>query len=658
MKSTRAHSLTSDPIDIKYAAKSGVVPPGSTDVKVKFKAPSHAGDTSHTLRLHHQPVSDPGTPAVGTTRRRVLTEKGQPMMVEMKEKRLNQLFRRLEKKSDEIYGFMDSGADSKAIQAIYVVWMNLYEELMTVYDDTCKLSINPDLLQNLIIKFNVKHEPVLVCREDINQWLVSQGRQVHHKPKSNVSSVSVSTSGKSKCSSVLSARLHEQQRQAELSAREKALAEEQAIEHTKLKLQQQEERLALQTEQEVCRARTRVIEEFEEEDYSSSHDDITCAREEYSQNICSSVISRPSCIYERRRQTVIQSGYDFDVHHPIGTKPSINTRKASSGSNSAKLSRSSDSHTSEEVIKSVVRELRKPHIEVARFSGDPLTYKKFVRQFETRILAVTDNEDERLAYLDQYTSGEPNRIIRSLSYLDASIAYPAVWKELNDRYGNSEIIATKFVDKALKWPTVRPNDGKALDEYSIFLSECQHAVSSLNSMKIMEYPDNIKKLLGKLPLYMHDRWRNVVERCREKQKLPVFKDLVDFVKLESRKSNHPLYGKDAMNVVPAENRSSTHRSSAAAVSDKPELTPSPDNATSHLCLFCSKDHTLHSCETIRSKPFNERLDFLRSKRLCFGCLKFGHTKVECRNKASCLLCHYRHPYILHIGSESLDQLTS
>ena len=40
MKSTRAHSLTSDPIDIKYAAKSGVVPPGSTDVKVKFKAPS------------------------------------------------------------------------------------------------------------------------------------------------------------------------------------------------------------------------------------------------------------------------------------------------------------------------------------------------------------------------------------------------------------------------------------------------------------------------------------------------------------------------------------------------------------------------------------------------------------------------------------------
>ena len=62
------------------------------------------------------------------------------------------------------------------------------------------------------------------------------------------------------------------------------------------------------------------------------------------------------------------------------------------------------SHTSEDVIKSMVPELRKPHIEVARFSGDPLTYQKFVRQFETCILAVTDNEDERLAYLDQYTS--------------------------------------------------------------------------------------------------------------------------------------------------------------------------------------------------------------------------------------------------------------
>ena len=77
-----------------------------------------------------------------------------------------------------------------------------------------------------------------------------------------------------------------------------------------------------------------------------------------------------------------------------------------------------------------------------------------------------------------------------------------------------------------------------------------------------------------------------------------------------------------------QNRSSTHRSSAAAVSDKPELNPPPDNATSHPHLFCSKGHTLHSCETIRSKPFNERLDFLRSKHLFFGCLKFGHTNIR------------------------------
>ena len=541
------------------------------------------------------------------------------------------------------------------------MWIAPEIKILTVYDDTCKLGINPELLQNLIMKFNVKHEPVLVCREEINQWFISQGKQVHHKPKSKVSSVSVSTSRKSKCSSVLSARLHEQQRQAELLAREKALTEKQAIEHTKLKLQQQEERLVLKTEQEVCRVRSRVIEEFDDDNHPSSRDDVTCTRREDSQNICSSIITRPSLIYERRRPTVLQSGYDFDVHHPIVTKPPINTRKPAGGSHSSKSYISSDSHTSEEVIKSMVRELRKPHLEVARFSGDPLSYKKFVRQFETRILAVTDNEDERLAYLDQYTSGEPNRIIRSLSYLDASIAYPAVWKELNDRYGQSEIIATTFVDKALKWPTVRPNDGKALDEYSIFLSECQHAVSSLNSMKILEYPDNIKKLLGKLPLYMHDRWRNVVERCREKQKLPAFKDLVDFMKLESRKANHPLYGKDAMYVAPAENRSSTQRSSAAAVfdkPDKPELKPPFDKATIHPCLFCGKDHTLHSCETIRSKPFKERLDFLRSKRLCFGCLKFGHIKVDCHSKASCGLCQYRHPYILHVGSESHDQLTS
>ena len=38
------------------------------------------------------------------------------------------------------------------------------------------------------------------------------------------------------------------------------------------------------------------------------------------------------------------------------------------------------------------------------------------------------------------------------------------------------------------------------------------------------------------------------------------------------------------------------------------------------CLFCKNDHTVEQCEKLRGKPHEERINFLKSKGLCFRCL--------------------------------------
>ena len=63
----------------------------------------------------------------------------------------------------------------------------------------------------------------------------------------------------------------------------------------------------------------------------------------------------------------------------------------------------------------------------------------------------------------------------------------------------------------------------------------------------MEYSENIKRLLSKLPFHLHERWRNVVFRIKDSQKTVKFKDFVGFVKAEAKKANDPTYGKSAMN---------------------------------------------------------------------------------------------------------------
>lgn len=43
----------------------------------------------------------------------------------------------------------------------------------------------------------------------------------------------------------------------------------------------------------------------------------------------------------------------------------------------------------------------------------------------------------------------------------------------------------------------------------------------------------------------------------------------------------------------------------------------------------------------------ERVEFLKAKGLCFGCLTQGHLSKTCKKRMVCKQCSQRHPDILH-----------
>ena len=53
------------------------------------------------------------------------------------------------------------------------------------------------------------------------------------------------------------------------------------------------------------------------------------------------------------------------------------------------------------------------------------------------------------------------------------------------------------------------------------------------------------------------------------------------------------------------------------------------------------------CRKLRAKSYEERLEFIRSKWLCFGCLAVGHHSNQCRARMKCGECENRHPTLLH-----------
>ncbi|XP_053733153.1 uncharacterized protein LOC128765925 isoform X1 [Synchiropus splendidus] len=66
-----------------------------------------------------------------------------------------------------------------------------------------------------------------------------------------------------------------------------------------------------------------------------------------------------------------------------------------------------------------------------------------------------------------------------------------------------------------------------------------------------------------------------------------------------------------------------------------------------LRLNHSISHRLHRCPNFRRTSLDERREFVKDKRLCFGCLKPGHSAKECHRKHICDNCKGRHPTQLH-----------
>ncbi|XP_064650038.1 uncharacterized protein LOC135501717 [Lineus longissimus] len=194
----------------------------------------------------------------------------------------------------------------------------------------------------------------------------------------------------------------------------------------------------------------------------------------------------------------------------------------------------------DEAIRTMVNQMKKPATDIKKFSGDPLQYTRFMRQFNSRVVAYTSTSEERMNYLEQFTTEEAHRIVTGFSCLDPDVGYPAALKEMQDRYGDQEKIANAYVRRALDWPLIAKDNPKALDEFGIFLVECENAVNGIDAIKILEYPDNLTKLVKKLPYHLHDRWRNVYQRLKESKKSVKFGDLTTFVKKEAKKIIDPL----------------------------------------------------------------------------------------------------------------------
>lgn len=373
-------------------------------------------------------------------------------------------------------------------------------------------------------------------------------------PEDSASQVSVGTckSAQAKGStvgrlSVMSARssvcANEEAKLAGLIERAAALQAKQELELEEAHIKAKLEMLALGSAIAEKRAEVRVLKEYEKsEDGMNS----------YLQSHKISRVRVKDDVQSRSPSTDMPvSGSKFPSRTLQCTEPQVVRQRHANNADRPRFDKNNDGiiqvmqkqNMITEIIVNQQKQAQLPVKNVTVLKGDPLTYKSFIRAFEQAIEQKADSDQDKLYYLQQYTSGEPHELVCSCEHMPQQRGFKGAKQLLQKHYGDELMIASAYIDKALSLPHIKSEDRKALSTYAVFLTGCHNTMEDVDFMEEMDNPTNMRIVVSKLPYKMKEKWCNAAFDIKERRcHRARFADLVLFIDRPAKITMDPIFG--------------------------------------------------------------------------------------------------------------------
>ena len=264
-------------------------------------------------------------------------------------------------------------------------------------------------------------------------------------------------------------------------------------------------------------------------------------------------------------------------------------------------------------------------------------------------------------FLSKYTTNKAQEVVKGFLTWDSNKGYEEARKLLAQRFGNPFRVAEAYKAKLRNWPQIVEGDSSSLQDFSDFLARCEGAMQSMKYMEELNSTRLLQEISKKLPLKSGSRWcRQAHDVLKKTERTVSFHDLVEFVREEADLANDPVFSPEALkgdrDKVPDRSRVKRSQGANSFVSFSSRTPPSESRGRSNAeqkpkqqssCIFCGGNHLPHKCGELSRKSIDERLALVRSKGLCFGCLKRGHQSKNCRARLNCEKCGKQHPTPLH-----------
>ena len=286
-----------------------------------------------------------------------------------------------------------------------------------------------------------------------------------------------------------------------------------------------------------------------------------------------------------------------------------------------------------------------------RFSGDPLTYRRFVKHFDSYLTKGVVDMAEKLDLLISSCAGEARaNIADCIMARTPDLGYFEARRILERLYGQDHTIVSAYINKILNGPPIKANDRQALAALGRDMRNCLMACGNLNSAGL-DTQQTVSSVFTRLPRHLQDKFVASVTMLLETGRPVTFAMLADFVERRSlveasflgqvveqrgdrgrdkgAKFNQP-FRKASINTVQGE-ASRPFRSNGAGNTQ---------------CEFCSLSHALWKCQEFGKESVEKRWSFAKDKHLCFNCLGH-HFSKSCKSKVRCSNCKASHHTLLH-----------
>nr|XP_017209156.1 uncharacterized protein LOC101887079 [Danio rerio] len=301
---------------------------------------------------------------------------------------------------------------------------------------------------------------------------------------------------------------------------------------------------------------------------------------------------------------------------------------------------------------------RLPMPEPTVFSGDPIHFIEWKASFQSLIDKRHISSGDKLYYLKKYVTGPALKVLDGIFYRNDEEAYKDAWKRLLDRYGQPFIIQRAFREKLAYWPKIQSKDSVGLRNFSDFLNSCKDAMPHVKGLEILNDCEENRKLVSKLPDWAAARWnRQTTQTLSETQDFPTFQEFAHFMSVEAEVACNPVTSFHALHVSEPNKEKIYFKVSKpkANVFHTKTVTQhdnsKPTGKVNKPCLFCQNgEHQIHECSKFSARSLEERRQFVKDTRLCYGCLRLGHSAKDCRSRHCCNTCKGRHPTCLHDDS--------